>query len=132
MPVYLRFVSARRVEGMQAREGFFQLAGVLAEDPLTEAATVARLDELRQWFADNLELPERFSRGRGKGGSDDTRGLSWFKPSAKEHVARAFELKRILDEHGTPIDVLKESRIGYLVYEDEHQVVAEPFADTRQ
>jgi len=27
--------------------------------------------------------------------------------------------------------MLDEERPGYVVYEDEHQVIAEPFADTR-
>ena len=56
--------------------------------------------------------------------------MSWFKASAKEHISKAFELKSVLEENGYAIEVLKESRLGYVVYEDDYQVVAEPFSDT--
>jgi len=129
--MYLRFVCAKPVEGMTSREGFFQAAGELADNPLTDPLVVARVDELRHWFADQLELPERFSRNRSNGYyRKETKGLSWFKPSATAHIAKAFELKSILDECGFNIEVIKESRIGYVVFEDDYQVVAEPFADT--
>lgn len=129
--MYLRFVYKKQVEGMNSREGFFQAAGELANNPLSDAIAVARVNVLREWFADHLELPERFSRSSSKGYyRKETKGLSWFKSSATEHISRAFELKNVLEEHGYAIEVLKEDRIGYVVYEDEYQVVAEPFAET--
>ena len=116
---------------MRSREGFFQAAAELANDPLTNASTIERVDALREWFADNLDVPVRFSRGNAKGSyCKDTKGLSWFKSNAVEHIAKAFELKHLLDEFRYPIEVLKEDRIGYVIFEDAHQVVAEPFADT--
>ena len=42
-----------------------------------------------------------------------------------------FLLKRIAEEHGFLITVIRADRIGYVVYEDEFQAVAEPFSDTR-
>jgi hypothetical protein len=129
--MFLRFVYSKPVEGMKAREGFFQAAGELADNPLADASVVARVDTMREWFADHLELPERFSRSRSKGYyRRETKGLSWFKPSATEHISKAYELKNILEEFGYAIEVLKEDRIGYVVYEDKYQVVAEPFAET--
>ncbi|MGZ2259890.1 hypothetical protein [Roseobacter sp. A03A-229] len=129
--MYLRFVYARRVEGLGAREGFFQAAAEVANNPLTDTLVVDQIDELRAWFSDNLQRPERFSRSSSKDRDHkETKGLSWFKPSATDHIAKAFELKGILGSYGWAIDVLKESRIGYVVYEDDVQVVAEPFAET--
>lgn len=58
------------------------------------------------------------------------KGLSWFKPTAEMHVAKAFELTELLSRHGFHIEVLKSSRPGYIVYEDDIQIVAEPFFDT--
>ncbi|MCL6283047.1 hypothetical protein M3P21_05820 [Ruegeria sp. 2012CJ41-6] len=116
---------------MSAREGFFQAASEVVNNPLADALIVARIDMLREWFADHLEVPNRFSRSSSKGYYlRETRGLSWFKPTAIEHISKAFELKSILEESGYAIDVLKENRIGYVVYEDEHQIIAEPFAET--
>lgn len=40
------------------------------------------------------------------------------------------EVGEILARHGHRVEMLKESRPGYLVYEDEFQVVVEPFADS--
>ncbi len=129
--MYLRFVYAKPVDGMTSREGFFQAAGELAADPLADPLVVAKVDELRHWFANHLDLPKRFSSSRSKGYyRRKTKGLSWFKPSATEHIAKAFELKSLLDESGFTIEVIKEDRVGYVVFEDEYQVVAEPFADT--
>ena len=130
--MYLRFVYPRSVDGIRSREGFFQAAAALANDPMTDPGVSARVDEIRIWFATHLDKPGRFSRTKPKGyGYEETRGLSWFKPSARDHIAKAFELKAILDEFGYPSEVLKEERVGYIVYEDDHQIVAEPFADTR-
>jgi hypothetical protein len=37
----------------------------------------------------------------------------------------------VLEKYGHPVTMLTESRVGYVVYEDELQVVAEPFSDTQ-
>ena len=129
--MYLRFVYGKAVEGLTSREGFFQAAGELVNNPLTDPLVIERVDDVRLWFARNLDLPERFSRSKSKSYyHKDTKGLSWFKPSAREHISKAFELKSILDENGYAIEVIKEDRVGYVVYEDEYQLVAEPFAET--
>ena len=41
------------------------------------------------------------------------------------------ELKRILEANGYVVHIVQEHRIGYAVYKDEAQVIAEPFSDTR-
>ncbi len=40
-------------------------------------------------------------------------------------------IKRILEMHGHMVVVLHETRVGYIVYEDDVQVIAEPFYNTR-
>lgn len=45
-------------------------------------------------------------------------------------LAHAHDLTALLMENGYPITILRTERIGYVIYEDAHQVVAEPFADT--
>ena len=56
-------------------------------------------------------------------------GVRWFKPSAREHIARAYEMVCLLEQNGVYVQAIKTRRPGYIVYQDEHQVVAEPFAD---
>jgi hypothetical protein len=41
------------------------------------------------------------------------------------------DLKLIAEANGYVVSLITEDRIGYVVYEDENQVVAEPFADTK-
>ena len=57
--------------------------------------------------------------------------MCWFKPSATQHIARIREMVCILEQHGVFVHVFKTDRPGYIVYEDEFQIVAEPFADLR-
>jgi len=131
--MYLRFVYSKTVEGMNSREGFFQAACDMANNPHSDASIVAQVNAIGEWFSDHLERPYRFSKSSSKGYyRRKTKGLSWFKPSATKHIAKAFELKRILDQYGYAIEVLKEDRIGYIVYEDKYQIVAEPFAETKR
>ncbi|MDP3854060.1 hypothetical protein [Phenylobacterium sp.] len=39
-------------------------------------------------------------------------------------------LQALLEQHGIWGEVLRTARPGYVVYEDDHQVLAYPFADT--
>jgi len=55
--------------------------------------------------------------------------VCWFKDTAKEHIAKAREMSCILGQNNIHVRVIKTQRPGYVVYEDEYQVVAEPFAD---
>ena len=56
-----------------------------------------------------------------------SRAISWFKDTAHEHVAHVRSLVAILQNHGISLGMLKTNRVGYVVYQDEYQVVAEPF-----
>jgi hypothetical protein len=55
--------------------------------------------------------------------------VCWFKSSATEHIAKIYEMMYLLEENGFAVRVFRPRRAGYVVYEDEHQIVAEPFSD---
>jgi len=40
------------------------------------------------------------------------------------------ELASILEGHGISVELLQTERPGYIVYEDNYQVTAEPFIET--
>ncbi|MEQ1954532.1 hypothetical protein [Mesorhizobium sp. CN2-181] len=130
--MFHRFARSNRVDGMHAREGFFSAAYEIMDQPNLDRQTLDRLNESLLWFRQNLPVPARFNRSKSKGfyRKTATRGLSWFKPTAKEHLAKAFALAALLEENGHVVEVLRTSRPGYIVYEDEYQVVAEPFSDS--
>jgi hypothetical protein len=46
-------------------------------------------------------------------------------------IARIRAMVAILENHGVHVRMITGERLGYVVYEDEYQVVAEPFADRR-
>ncbi len=82
--------------------------------------------------AKHLETPSRFNRTKSKGFyRRNTRGIAWFKDTATEHLARMHEIRRVLEQNGQVVEMLSEARVGYIVYEDAFQVVAEPFSETR-
>jgi hypothetical protein len=72
--VFIRFVTGILDIRSGRRQGVFEAGGALRRSGRMSANDLERLDELRDWFVDNLP--------------------------------------------------------GYIVYEDDHQVVAYPFADT--
>lgn len=130
--MYIRFVLMRSIEHTGAREGFFDAAYSLKSSRETPKAVAASVSELLDWFEQNLSTPKRFNRSKSKGFYHrDTKGISWFKPEAHEHISKAFALLEALRDSGLHVEMIKTSRPGYIVYEDNHQIVAEPFSDTK-
>jgi len=117
---------------MAAREGFFTAAYELRRRPDLDRHIAARLEVLLAWFRENLDKPDKFTRStaKGSGRTDETKSLSWFKPTTTAALARSRDLIALLGDEGFPIETLRSDRIGYVLYEDASQIVAEPFADT--
>ena len=40
-------------------------------------------------------------------------------------------LKRLLEANGFLVSMVREIQVGYIVYEDDLQVIAEPFSETQ-
>jgi hypothetical protein len=88
----------------------------------------AKYEQVYEWFKKNLRAPRSFTRSSKPHAKKVS--LSWFKDSANEHIAKMHVLKQILEAHGVVVDVIRTNRPGYVVYEDEFQVAAEPFNET--
>ena len=128
---FVRFVLPDAHEDSDLNEGLFRLAYALRDDPAVSDADRELLVGITAWFDKHLPAPTRFNRTSSKGHyRRATRGISWFRDSATNCVTRMYELKRILATYGHHITLVRETRLGYVVYEDEFQVVAEPFRDT--
>ena len=113
-------------------EGIFHAAYALRNDGEMQENERRELTALLAWFGDNLDVPNRFNRTKSKGHyRRATKGVSWLKPTANEHIPRFWALKQILERHGHQVSFIKVQRPGYIVYEDENQIVAEPFSDIR-
>ena len=128
---YLRFVRPNTIKNFSAREGFFCAAYELRDVRDLEGYIFEQLENHLSWFESNLPPPESFNRSKAKRSRDKkTAGLSWFKEDAFEAIGRSYALINLLAENGCPIEVIRTERVGYVVYEDKQQVVAEPFSDT--
>jgi hypothetical protein len=91
----------------------------------------SELERWIAWFEKSLPVPDRFNRTRSKGWQHrETRGISWLRTSAVEHVNAMEKLAACVTRCGHATTAVRSQRVGYLVYEDELQVVAEPFRDT--
>lgn len=118
---YVRFVIGRKDEDSHVAQGIFQAAGLALEWRNITGSDADELNELQRWFNDNLERPTSFGRDRLR------RGICWFKTGATEHISRIWEMVRILERNGIYIKKIRTDKPGYVVYEDEWQLVAEPF-----
>ena len=130
---FLRFVLAQRDADSGVESGPFEAAYRVRDSGETEAADREALAEHLLWFEQHLDTPSRFNRTTSKGFyRRKTRGIAWFKDTATEHVARMHAVAAILERYGRPVSMLSRVRVGYVVFEDDFQVVAEPFADARR
>jgi hypothetical protein len=129
---FIRFVISHRHLESGAYDGTLRLAYRLRGSSVATPADRGALAEALTWFEGNLATPVRFNRSSSKGYyRRNTRGLSWFKDTAVDHLTRMREIRLVLERYGHQVQMLTEARVGYVVYEDEYQVVAEPFAETR-
>jgi hypothetical protein len=129
---FLRFVVAKKHPASGVESGLFDAAYSLCRSDDTTLADRHALRELLAWFEENLATPDRFNRTSSKGHYRRApKGISWFRDSATEHIRRMHELKRIVEDNGHFVVTVEEDKVGYVVYEDDTQVIAEPFADTR-
>jgi hypothetical protein len=111
----------RKDEDSHVEQGIFQAAALAIEWGDIKGCDADELNKLREWFSGNLEAPSSFGRDKLR------RGICWFKPTAEEHISRIWEMARILERNGIYIKRIRTEKPGYVVYEDDWQLVAEPF-----
>jgi hypothetical protein len=123
--MYVRFVVPEIDETSGCERGIFQAMYRLWRQGDLAPHEEAWWAELRTWLNVDLDEPTRLSRSRRPGASECA--LSWFKASATDHIARAREVVELLAQHNIQSRILTSDRPGYIVYEDDYQVAAEPF-----
>jgi hypothetical protein len=128
--MYLRFVVADIDEDSERELGVFHAVGSLRDQEKLHAHEEELHDSIVQWFSDHLNKPTRFTASKPPFYRKKNKAISWFKDTAHDHLVRIRELVAILEHHGISVRMLKANRVGYIVYEDEFQIVAQPFADT--
>ena len=125
--MFIRFVSGQIDEYSHVLTGVFSAANELWEKDEVPEYELEALEDMQAWFNLNLWSPFDFLPHSEM----YDRAICWFKPTAREHIARAWQLASILERNDVFIWVIKSPRTGYVYYEDEEQVFAEPFSDER-
>jgi hypothetical protein len=126
--ILLRFVLQRSHPDTGVEEGVFGAAYELRDGTVISVSDRQSLEDLLAWFRANLAVPQRFNTSKSKGYyRRTTAGISWLKPTAGEHIAKMYVLIAILEKNGYQVSQITTNRPGYVVFEDNHQVVAEPF-----
>ena len=126
--MFIRFFSGEIDPRSQVPAGLFCAASELRwSDGLPDYEFEA-ITDLRDWFNVHMRSPfDSLPR--------DVRyesAVCWFKSTAHEHLARAWELVEILERNDIPIWTIKSERVGYVHYEDSVQVFARPYDDVRR
>ena len=126
--MFIRFVVDRQDGRSGTRKGIFAALGIFKKEDGVSREDYEKYRELADWFNENLDMPDKFNRSskpRAK-----PKAISWFKDSAKEYIAKTREVAMLLEKYGIHVTMLKTTRPGYIVYESENQIVAEPYNDT--
>ena len=127
--MYLRFVVAEIDRDSERALGVFHAVWNLRDAGMLYSYEQDQHDRVRGWFNRYLEIPRRFTAAKAPFYRKQSRALCWFKDTAVVHIAQIRELVAILENHSVFVRLLKARRVGYVVYEDEYQIAAEPFAD---
>ena|SRR5688572_2786611 len=123
---FIRFSVAQRDPRTGQAAGVITLAYNLLRDGAIDPGHETALREHIHWLERHLPVPDRFTRTRNAS-QRNTHGLSWLKDSAVESVRRLRAVAEVIRQHGHAVDMCVTARPGYVVYEDDFQVVAEPF-----
>ena len=123
--MYVRFVVDEIDEHSGVERGIIQAMYRLSRSGALSVHEEAWWTQIRSWLNLDLDVPDRFARSRRPGAQASA--ISWFKASATDHIARAREVCALLAQHDISSRMLSTDRPGYIVYEDDFQVAAEPF-----
>ena len=129
--MFVRFAVVRTYGNSQRGLGVFQALYRLRDEGKLYPYEQEHFRTVSEWFNNHLEKPTRFTTAKPPYYRKQSKAISWFKDTAHEHIARIREIVAILEDHSVSVKMIKAERVGYLVYEDEHQVFAEPFSDVQ-
>ena len=120
------FATLSPIPGFRAwLDGFGWLRDLRDSGEMNVADATQLLAHL-DWIQKEIPIPARFARRRN-GYHKEAHGVSWVKAEATEFVRHLYAIADILQRYDTSVEVVRTTRPGYVVYEDDWQLVAEPF-----
>ena len=127
--MFIRFVSGEIDEDSHVSAGLFRSAYKLIREVWLPDYEYEALRGTLDWFNEHLESPYDF---RLEPAAMADRSLCWFRSTAHEHLQRAWEMVAILEARDFFMRMIKTEMPGYIIYSDEAQVLAHPYADLRR
>lgn len=124
--MYLRFRTQFINKEDKPQFGIFNAMEFICEHSHTSDEEEVQLKELYRWFKDNLEVPKHFYSDSATYGWEE-KSLSWFKDSAKEHIAKLREAVVILEKYDLIVETIWETDPGNIKFEDDVQISAIPY-----
>jgi hypothetical protein len=115
---YRRFAVRGIHQDSQHHRGLFCAAGELQSSNTLWREDAERLGRALHWFNTNLVVPKNIP----------SRAIFWFKRDADQCHRRTYEIVRLLRGNGYTVWTFEAVRTGRVVYEDDLQVAAVPFA----
>ena len=122
--MFLRFTIPQQDEQSGVASGVFHAVYALADDVTVPDYERELIYDALDWYRQNLRIPHFLKDAA------EPRAICWFRDSAVEHVRRMWDLIWLLRERGIGITLHRTDRPGQIVYEDEAQVAARPWAAT--
>jgi hypothetical protein len=120
----VRFITPLIDSDSKVKEGLFVAAYKLRDHGDIPKYEREELRSHLQWFNEHLPLPEPLSD------HGNERAISWFKSQSHEFISRVWSVVHILEENGIAITKITTEDPGYVIYEDEFQIVARPSGAT--
>ncbi len=115
---FLRFVVELPSIG---KVGLFRSSESIEKDEDLPAATRSELRAVFRWFNANLPVPRRLPKS----------AICWFRADANDSIERLRALVEVYRLAGHPVWMQASRNPGRVVYRDEYQVAAVPYADRR-
>lgn len=121
--MFVRFVVGTDAENAAWLTGIITEARLLRDAGQLYDFESERLNAVYDWFNEHLPCPPFKKKLRTGEWTRDA--VTWFRPNAKAAIQRMWDIVAILREHGVAVRMVTTERPGWVVYEDEYQVVAE-------
>ena len=125
--MFIRFICGEIDEGSRLSAGLFR-AIIQLEESYVPKYELEAVEEIELWFERNLISPFKYLPEIPYYDP----AICWFKSTAYEHLAKAWELVTILERNDILIWTIKSHRTGKVFYEDEFQVFALPSVELRR
>lgn len=121
--MFVRFVVGADAENAAWLNGIFTEAEILRSAGQLHDYEAKQIETAFEWFNENLSVPP--FKKKLKAGEWTQEAVAWFRHDAKSAIERIWDIVAVLREHGDFVRMVTSEKPGKIVYEDDHQVVAE-------